>query len=187
MYSTIDYVCKVHREIRKQDVVSYDVAESLYYALKEALKELLDTYCQKFGFDYSYMDMNISGRKVYGRCSSAHCISFNPAIINYSPEFIRHVVIHELCHTRHPSHRYCFWKLVESCLIEDGLIPPGDYVKREQFVRKADNPAINFPIKSEGKQMPYFEKRTTEMFQKVRKKDKIKLVYEPDSIEEGNR
>ncbi len=177
MCSTIDYVCKAHRNLRKQEDVSSGNAEDIYYAFKGALKELLDYYCQKYSLRYSSMDMKTKGHRTLGKCTSTDHISFNPALIDYSPDYIRYVVIHELCHTKHHSHRYCFWKLIESCLIAEGLIPPGDYVKREHFARKADNPAISFPIKSNSGQVPYFEKTTAEMFRNVKSKDNIKLLY----------
>ncbi len=178
MNHQIDYVCKIHRQWRLLDRISQEQAEGIYYAFKNGLKELLDYYSQKFGLKYFSMDLKVRGRRIHGQCDRAHHIGFNLAIIDYSPEYIRYVVIHELCHTKHPSHRYCFWKLVESCLISEGLIPPGDYVKREQFAKKADNEGISFPIPSDGKQVPYFTKKTAEIFKKVRSQDKTVLFYE---------
>lgn len=48
----------------------------------------------------------------WGSCSSQKTINLNFKLIFLSPEIVRHIMIHELCHTLHLNHSRKFWQLV---------------------------------------------------------------------------
>jgi predicted metal-dependent hydrolase len=51
-------------------------------------------------------------RTKWASCSSKKNISLNQTLLFLPPQLVRHVLIHELCHTVHPSHSSAFWSLV---------------------------------------------------------------------------
>jgi len=51
-------------------------------------------------------------RSRWGSCSARHDISLNCALLFMEPHLVRHVLVHELAHTRHLNHGPAFWRLV---------------------------------------------------------------------------
>ena len=64
---------------------------------------------EKLPFD----NVTIRGQKTrWGSCSSRETISLNYKLLFLPPEFVRYVLIHELCHTKELNHSTKFWRLV---------------------------------------------------------------------------
>ncbi len=50
----------------------------------------------------------------WGSCSSDKIINLNQKLLFLPPEYVEHIMLHELCHTIHMNHSVRFWKLVKS-------------------------------------------------------------------------
>ena len=55
-------------------------------------------------------------RTRWGSCSSRGTLSFSWRLVLAPAEVLRYVVVHELCHLRHPNHSRTFWLAVERAL-----------------------------------------------------------------------
>lgn len=68
-----------------------------------------------------------SARKRFGSCSTANRLCFSWRLMQYPPEAIDYVVVHELAHIRFHHHQEAFYRLIEQYL--------PDYREREKLLR----------------------------------------------------
>ena len=62
-----------------------------------------------------YNNVTIRGQKTrWGSCSAAANINLNRNLLFLPEPLVRHLMLHELCHTRHLNHSAEYWKFVES-------------------------------------------------------------------------
>lgn len=63
----------------------------------------------------TYNNVTIRGQKTrWGSCSAAANINLNRNLLFLPEPLVRHLMLHELCHTRHLNHSAEYWKFVES-------------------------------------------------------------------------
>ena len=55
-----------------------------------------------------------SQRTRWASCSAQRNLSLNTKLLFLSPDLVRYVLIHELCHTIHMNHSSEFWRLVQT-------------------------------------------------------------------------
>lgn len=72
---------------------------------------------------------------LWGSCTSNKAISLNYKLIFLPQRLLRHVMIHELCHTRYLNHSTRFWNLVHS-FDPDSLLHKNELRQAEQYIPK---------------------------------------------------
>lgn len=75
---------------------------------------LLAELAESCGFSYRNVSVRFQ-RGRWGSCSGRRNISLNAQMLFLSPEEVRYVMIHELCHTRQMNHSGGFWREVGKC------------------------------------------------------------------------
>ena len=53
-------------------------------------------------------------KSIYGKCRGRENVYFNHMIIKFPIHIIRHIILHELCHTKHMGHWKDFWMLLDT-------------------------------------------------------------------------
>ncbi|HEU5281098.1 MAG TPA: SprT family zinc-dependent metalloprotease [Gammaproteobacteria bacterium] len=81
---------------------------------RQALKVLPDLFqAVSEVTQLSYRSLSIrSQQSVWGSCSKDQSIRLNDKLIFFPPELAKHIMIHELCHTKIMNHSRAFWALV---------------------------------------------------------------------------
>ena len=90
------------------------------------LPPIVAAWSQKMGVRPTGLKIT-SARKRYGSCNIADGLCFSCFLMNYPPEAIELVVVHELCHIREKNHGPCFYALLEQYL--------PDYKERQKLLR----------------------------------------------------
>ena len=70
---------------------------------------MLETLAHEHGFAYSGLGIRFQ-RSRWGSCSAKGNISLNACLIFLPERLTRHIILHELCHTRQLNHSAEFWK-----------------------------------------------------------------------------
>jgi len=79
--------------------------------VREGLFPLAENLATKHGLDLGGLLVK-SQRTRWASCSAQKNLSLNTKLLFLSPDLVRYVVIHELCHTVHMNHGSQFWRLV---------------------------------------------------------------------------
>lgn len=78
---------------------------------KLALPPMLEKLARELGF--TIKGVSIRNQKTrWGSCSRAKAINLNQKLIFLTPDLVRYIMLHELCHTVVLSHSAKFWGLV---------------------------------------------------------------------------
>ena len=101
--------------------------ESLRQQAKAYLPGRVTLWSQRMGLAPAAVKIT-SARTRFGSCSSKNSLCFSLYLMQYPPEAIDAVVVHELCHMRHRDHSPAFYAEVERWL--------PDYRQRERLLRQ---------------------------------------------------
>lgn len=89
--------------------------EQLRRWLQQRGRAVLTPWLEDVGRETGLSYRNVTVRRQrsrWGSCSARHDISLNCALLFLEPALVRHVLVHELAHTRHLNHGPAFWRLV---------------------------------------------------------------------------
>ena len=82
---------------------------------KEELPPLADHWARRMGVCPTAVRIT-AARTRFGSCSGKDALSFSLYLMDYPPEAVEAVVVHELAHIRHKNHSPAFYKEVERYL-----------------------------------------------------------------------
>lgn len=94
-----------------QDVVIRKLKVWLRVKVREALFPLAEKLASRHHLRLGGLLVK-SQRTRWASCSARRNLSLNTKLLFLSPDLVRYVVIHELCHTVHMNHGKEFWRLV---------------------------------------------------------------------------
>lgn len=78
---------------------------------KKHLNQAIQQISQQLNLEFA--NLSIRGQTTcWGSCSSQKRINLNYKLLFLPAELVNHVIIHELCHTKHMDHSQQFWDLV---------------------------------------------------------------------------
>lgn len=87
----------------------------LQYWLRQKAEQVLPSRLLRLSQELNlpFKNLTIRNQKTrWGSCSADKLINLNAKLILLPPEIVRHIMIHELCHTVHLNHSRRFWQLV---------------------------------------------------------------------------
>ena len=112
----VNYKCYGSNLVLSGDVAAADLCrEQLKNWLRQRGKLTLTPWLRQVSGEtgLSYQRVQVRGQRTrWGSCSIRGTISLNWGLLFVTPELVRYLMVHELCHTVHLNHSKRFWSLV---------------------------------------------------------------------------
>lgn len=99
--------------------------------LKEQAKVVLKQRVEFFSKEYNLVPNRVvvkEQKTIWGSCSSKGNINLNWRLIMVPLDVLDYVVVHELCHLKHPNHSSRFWSLVKEIM--------SDYEEKRKWLKE---------------------------------------------------
>ena len=114
-----DWICK-HLQLQQQRMDDHpEPDEQTRLALIEEAKAYIPARVEYFGeiMGLSPTGITITGaKKRFGSCSAKNRLCFSWRLMQYPPEAVDYVVVHELAHIVHKNHGKDFYRLIATVL-----------------------------------------------------------------------
>ena len=123
----IEMLEKQKQRFKEEPVPAPEEIEAMRVKAKEILPPRLAELAKEYSFKYNQVRIkhNVSN---WGSCSRKGNINLNLNLVRLPEDLRDYVLLHELCHLKHPNHGEDFHNLLES------LCP--DHRKKEKELRK---------------------------------------------------
>lgn len=133
-------------------VASPSEIEALRRQAKAQLPVRLAQLAARYGFTYNRVAIKHNASN-WGSCSTKGNINLNLNIVRLPKVLQDYVLIHELCHLRHPDHGHGFHLLLEHLLtdnimklLSDETLGPEDMSLTRELARKAAASRARYPL-----------------------------------------
>ena len=133
-------------------VASPSEIEALRRQAKAQLPVRLAELASRYGFTYNRVAIKHNASN-WGSCSTKGNINLNLNIVRLPKVLQDYVLIHELCHLRHPDHGHGFHLLLEHLLtdnimrlLSDETLGPEDMSLTRELARKAAASRARYPL-----------------------------------------
>jgi predicted metal-dependent hydrolase len=148
----IETMARQREKYKDVKVASPSEIETLRCQAKAQLPGRLAELAARYGFTYNRVAIKHNASN-WGSCSNKGNINLNLNIVRLPKVLQDYVLIHELCHLRHPDHGHGFHLLLEHLLtdnimklLSDETLTPEDMSLTRELARKAAASRARYPL-----------------------------------------
>ena len=148
----LDTMERQQQKYKDVKVASPSEIDAMRRQAKAQLPDRLAELATRYGFTYNRVAIKHNASN-WGSCSTKGNINLNLNIVRLPKVLQDYVLIHELCHLRHPDHGHGFHLLLEHLLtdnimklLSDETLTPEDMSLTKELARKAAASRARYPL-----------------------------------------
>ena len=148
----LETMARQREKYRDVKVASPSEIDAMRRQAKAQLPGRLAELAARYGFTYNRVAIKHNASN-WGSCSTKGNINLNLNIVRLPKVLQDYVLIHELCHLRHPDHGHGFHLLLEHLLtdnimklLSDETLTPEDMLLTKELARKAAASRARYPL-----------------------------------------
>lgn len=148
----LETMARQREKYRDVKVASPSEIDAMRRQAKAQLPGRLAELAARYGFTYNRVAIKHNASN-WGSCSTKGNINLNLNIVRLPKVLQDYVLIHELCHLRHPDHGHGFHLLLEHLLtdnimklLSDETLTPEDMSLTKELARKAAASRARYPL-----------------------------------------
>lgn len=148
----LETMARQREKYRDVKVASPSEIDAMRRQAKAQLPGRLAELAARYGFTYNRVAIKHNASN-WGSCSTKGNINLNLNIVRLPKVLQDYVLIHELCHLRHPDHGHGFHLLLEHLLtdnimklLSDETLAPEDMSLTKELARKAAASRARYPL-----------------------------------------
>lgn len=148
----LETMARQKERFKDVDIPSADEIETMRKRARKELPPRLAELAARYGFSYNRVAIKHNASN-WGSCSTKGNINLNLNIVRLPKVLQDYVLLHELCHLRHPDHGHAFHLLLEHVLTDNILklmdsseSDPETSALAGVFARKAAASKAKYPL-----------------------------------------